>query len=588
MSSLRFLLVLPRRAARSTDHRPQLVVASGRTEARADRTDMLWVSEAAPSVRLLPHSGLLVGSVHGYSDEEELAEALEDLSRDPNPAITARRLATNIWGRYLAILWDEAANDHVLFRDPSGFLPCYRIVLADRVCIASDIDLLITTTGHKPSIDWQEVRGHLRQWEVRSKRTCLRGIDELSPGYAEWADSPSRHPSRIWSPWEFTSPATTPSYDEASEVLRGLVEQCASAHCDRAPTRPVLVPVSGGIDSSIVCAGLARAGREFACVTIATEDRSGDERTYARALAGHFGVGLQESFYDPCHIDLARSSSDHLPRPVTKPFVQETRRLFRQAAENVGAQIILDGNGGDSLFCYLHSSSPISDRLIMEGPGARVVRTAIDVARITGCSLPTLARVAARHLVRRPRLDLPTSDHLLTRVNDAAYKRAILTPYFDDTTERQYGKHAHVAMLLRMQNFIEGYERSGAISLISPLLSQPLVEYCLSIPTWYWCNGGINRAFARHAFRDDLPPAILSRTSKAGPDSFLHRIFQLNRTLLHERLLEGHLATEGILDRAATASALASGGRAVQRLLELAEVEAWIESWMQRRPVVAL
>ncbi|AKM08758.1 hypothetical protein AB433_00020 [Croceicoccus naphthovorans] len=56
-------------------------------------------------------------------------------------------------------------------------------------------------------------------------------------------------------------------------------------------------------------------------------------------------------------------------------------------------------------------------------------------------------------------------------------------------------------------------------------MSQPLLEFCLGVPTWTWVTGGQNRALARAAFADLLPRSVLDRTSKAGPDSFIRSAF---------------------------------------------------------------
>src|SRR3546814_984119 len=73
------------------------------------------------------------------------------------------------------------------------------------------------------------------------------------------------------------------------------------------------------------------------------------------------------------------------------------------------------------------------------------------------------------------------------------------------------GKAAHVAMLARAQKSIELYPRADAPPQIVPLLSQPVVELCLSIPTWQWVHGGRDRAVARAAFAGILPDLLVER-----------------------------------------------------------------------------
>jgi asparagine synthase (glutamine-hydrolysing) len=117
-------------------------------------------------------------------------------------------------------------------------------------------------------------------------------------------------------------------------------------------------------------------------------------------------------------------------------------------------------------------------------------------------------------------------------------------------------------------------------------MSQPVVETCLSVPSWRWRAGGVDRSLARRAFAADLPPSIVRRHVKGGPDGFTARILDRFRAEIRERLLDGHLAREKIVDREAVAHELdhgPGGGEERARILELVAAEAWIDSWLTRR-----
>jgi len=143
------------------------------------------------------------------------------------------------------------------------------------------------------------------------------------------------------------------------------------------------------------------------------------------------------------------------------------------------------------------------------------------------------------------------------------------------------GKRDHVSLLAKAQHHVHGVTSGSA--RFSPLMSQPLIETCLRIPTWLWPKGGLNRALARAAFADTLPADILRRTSKAGPDSFIRRGFREHRKQLHDLLRHGHLATNGILDVGAVdkafATTLEKDADMIYRLLDLAEAENWSRTW---------
>jgi len=123
--------------------------------------------------------------------------------------------------------------------------------------------------------------------------------------------------------------------------------------------------------------------------------------------------------------------------------------------------------------------------------------------------------------------------------------------------------------------------------VLNPLASQPVVQLCLSIPTWEIIAGGRNRAIVRTAFSRLLPPAITQRTLKGGPDSFAIKVIEKNLNLVRERLFCGHLARKGYLDADALDACLHPGrvqrGGLYMRLLFLLDTEAWIDHWLLAR-----
>lgn len=136
---------------------------------------------------------------------------------------------------------------------------------------------------------------------------------------------------------------------------------------------------------------------------------------------------------------------------------------------------------------------------------------------------------------------------------------------------------------------MEAFGRLQDAPIISPLLSQPLMETCLAIPTWLWCDGGINRAVARMAFSDRLPAMAINRQSKGGFSAYCTRLFEANRGKIEEMLLSGALAKQGLIDTHRISATLARPTvekSDIFRVLELTDVEAWIDGW-QSRPMAS-
>jgi asparagine synthase (glutamine-hydrolysing) len=117
---------------------------------------------------------------------------------------------------------------------------------------------------------------------------------------------------------------------------------------------------------------------------------------------------------------------------------------------------------------------------------------------------------------------------------------------------------------------------------VALLLAQPVIEACLSIPSWLWFDRGRDRAAARHGFSGLLPASVAWRRSKGAMDSFIVELFEANRARLKPFLLDGLLAGSGLVERDAIAAILDDTapvrGLAYARVMQFADVEAWLRS----------
>lgn len=570
MTPVRFVLAVPREPRRD-GLQIQVRRAHG-AETIGGRDISVWQQDPNDSLVTADSTILLLGRLFQGRNRMAAADLAPLHSKEAKEC--ARWLTDHCWGGWLALLV-EPSGDAWIVRAPSPLLPVYRLDTDSHVLLASEIDLLNRAARTQPKVSWSNLTLHLLYPERRGVRTCLAGITEVMPGHLARLDATEQVP--LWTPSRFVRPHASLDRAALAAQLRETATSCLDAWTSG--DERVAVSASGGLDSSIVCACLRRAGRPFDTVTISTPDPSGDESAWVRKLAGHLGVRMVARTFDPADFALERSASRGLPRPTRKAFMEVLSRLQREACEELGATAILDGNGGDNLFCYLHSAAPIVDRLGCHGVTPALLHTLLDMCRITQCDLGTMLRAAARSWSNRAAPAWHEDERLLTKVRPPDPE----PPDCPIELKRLPGKQAHAMLIERARNFLNELTGSSEPMRFSPLMSQPLIELCLQVPSWEWCAGGINRSLAREAFREELPREILERQAKAGPDSVLRSVFVRNRKRIRDMLLGGMLASEGILDREATARALDADAQSedpiVYRLLDLVEAEAWARSW---------
>lgn len=573
---MRYLLYIPGEDA-PTIAAEDLCLRTGLAFVRHTPTVILLADQPARCIAL-GRDGFAIGHVFPRHGPARPLSVIEEPDARTIIAARGHDLET-IWGGYVLALIDGRSVR--ILRDPSGALPCYYVQAAGSTAFASDVELLVASGIVRPEIDWPALGRHLHSAGLPTSETALAGMRELLPGFALDIGNGSARQVATWSPWNHVI-QHWPDPDTAAERLGRTVTHCVRSWIASFPR--LLVSVSGGLDSSIVAASLGDA--RAVCLTMYGIEPSGDERPYARALCEHLGLPLIECDYRIDDIDIAASPAAHLPRPIGRSQALAYERMHLEAARAEGIDAFLTGNGGDNVFGHSQSAAAIVDRYRCEGFGVGVAHTLADVCRQTGCS-PYAAIGAALRIARRPaRYRWTASPLFLAPALIATLADEPLShPWLDAPAGAGPGKAAHIAGLLRVQLHLVP-SRSRHAPVLHPLLSQPVIEACLAIPSWHWRLGGEDRAIARRAFAAALPAMIANRRTKGGPDGFSALIVRTYREEIRVRLTSGRLAEHGLLDCAALEAVLGNprplASEVRVRILELVAAEAWVEAWSLR------
>ena len=536
---------------------------------------IIIVRDGDPS--LVFSNGAVLGTLFERADAQPVRRATQHL--EENIAMSRGQcLIDDHWGGWFAIF---AGEGHWALRDPSAFSPAYYRMENGVSFYFSDLEAALEL-GLKPG-DPDPL--FLRHWvtfpHLRTARTGLTGTSELLPGTRHEVSARRDSLEALWSPWTFAgADRQITSFDDAAERVRS--EALRTIPAQARGRGQLMLELSGGLDSSIVAAALKAGGQSFMSVNFVTRAAEGDERRYARAVAGvtslrHFEI---EEIDTP--IELGVPERRRL-RPGLSPMVAPLHRQFAAHGEQAGAEAFLTGAGGDNVFCYLTTAAPLLDAWRRLGPGAALSSTLQDVSEMCGCTAWTTARFAFRKAVRNLRASPRWRRDCDFLCPDAAPAIPEPHPWLDLPAGSLPGKREHVAALLRVQHVIDPETRLSRLPFIHPLIAQPLMELCLRIPTWLWVRDGRNRAVARQAFRGLLPDEVLDRRSKGRLEAMCLRAWLRHRPDIAELLLGGLLRQAGLLDADALESYMKVEGPPADaryfRIFELAAAELWLRSW---------
>jgi asparagine synthase (glutamine-hydrolysing) len=469
----------------------------------------------------------------------------------------AREFSRSYWGNYVAFFRDRSSACSFVVRDCSGRIPCYRFTHNGVHVVFSDIADVHCLDLPQMSVNLKYLAAFVFYTELQIRECGLSGVTEVLAGecFEVTGDSISQFP--VWNPLDIYEHAMIDDHDFAISELRRRTQRCIDAWAGTYAS--VVHRLSGGLDSAIVLGTMRKStvSPRVTCLNIYGSNPLEDERNYARLAAECAGVSLMEQnrdepawAFDSSLLDLPRLPKPSLPPLFIAQDIQQTNRLARE----VNADVVFTGQGGDHLFLETRNLHCAADYLANRGIRFGTFSAILDAAHLSRTPYIWVARDAWR-LARSKRRWAPdsTPSRKAGFVNQEALPSAtsdyIAHPWTTEYEMLPVGKQWQVFYLAEALNRHRPLPRLEFAYEQHPLLSQPLVELCLQIPTYVLLKGGRGRALAREAFRDRVPRAILKRQEKGDSTFTVTDMVRRSEAFLTELLMDGILVREGILVR---------------------------------------
>jgi asparagine synthase (glutamine-hydrolysing) len=436
----------------------------------------------------------------------------------------------------------------------------------------------------QPGVNWDALAGQLLFGELGGRETALQGVTQVLPGEAIEA-GPALRSSFLWNAVDIARTALGDESPQAAQDLRHTVRACTQAWAGCYDD--MLFRLSGGVDSSILLSCLTRSDTSagITCVNFHSPGADSDERTYARLAAARAGRELVECERDTTFrldsiLQIART-----PTPVNHVGRMNSRIDAKLAAKH-SATAMFTGAGGDQLFYEFLTWWPAADYMRGRGLDAGFLAAAMDAARLGRVSVwSAMARALGERL--RPCSPWQEIHKHLPLLGTAAWGMTaqhmrFLHPVLSEISDLPIGKATQLLSLVHPVPYYDPFERDAAPESVHPLLSQPLVEMCLQLPTWVLTRGGRGRALARRAFASDLPPQIASRRSKGGMEEHVQAVLLRHIDFARSMLLDGELVRRGLLDRKKVEETLSGRPTVLASHTGRVHVYIAIEAWLQR------
>lgn len=537
---------------------------------------------------LSPGQGVIMGQVFRRQGHlPDCAEfGLADRESERILQTRGRALIADYWGRYVALLRPDPGST-LLLRDPSGALPCYRQDVDGMTVFFSWLEdwIAFAPTASTPRMNWDAIAARLALSQLGGRETALGGVEQVMPGELTMLGEGAPAPLALWSAHSFAKHPFRQEPRIAAARLRELVVECAQAWSSHQES--ILLRLSGGVDSAILLGSLAAESSttKITCLNYHSPGSDSDERSFARLAATRAGVELVERKRDSSiRLDELLAAA-RMPTPENYLGRLGTGRVDAEVANAHAARAMFTGIGGDQLFFQLRHTWPAADYLRVNGFDRGFIRVCLDAARLGRVSLLESIRqaVSNRRHVTNPLDDWGHFARLAHRdaLDSVHHPERYVHPALLHASDLPIGKYNQLLALVNPGGCYDPYLREAAPQLMKPLLSQPIIEWCLSTPTWLLAQGGRGRGLLRSAFAGYIPREIATRQSKGGMDEHVSAILRHNLPFAKSLLLDGQLVRQGLLDRNKVESALSGRLSAadgyVSEIHECIAVEAWAQ-----------
>lgn len=522
---------------------------------------------------------------------KELGRALTDeiiRSRGAN-------LVRAYWGRYVALLRSTGRIHTEVLRDPTGAVPCFVAELDDGLSlICSHTEDCAPLGLLERKINWDHVTAYVWYRRLVTSHTGLIGVRQVHAGERLSLHDRGSDGEFLWRPDAILADRLVEDRQVAKCELRTTVQRCVEtwASC----YSNILVELSGGLDSSVVLACLSQAPRvnsdwKVLCQNFFTEGGHGDERMFARAAAASAGTPLIETPLTASEVSIeVLLDRIRVATPARTNLLAEYRLRRAALVRQHGVEAIFSGQGGDHFFQQAKTPLIAAEYAQRHGFDAGFLDVVRDTALLTRSSLWLVVGKALSHIGSgrhddpyTPRLIAPNL--LSTTARDSVDAGMIRHPWCDAARKLPGAKQLQIFDIVDTQSFY--YLPSPFADMVHPLISQPIIELCLQIPSYVLTYGGVDRALLRNAFSDLLPAAITARTVKGGTASFMTELLIANLAFIRRYLLEGILAEHRILDLDRTAATLTEASLIREKhmlfpVLNALQAEAWLRTWLTK------
>ena len=470
-------------------------------------------------------------------------------------------------GMFAFALWDERKSELFVARDRLGVKPLYYIHDAEgNLFFASEIKSLLISKAVKPELNYNSLPDQLANHGTSYDETLFNGVKRLLPGhFLIWHDGKIK----IEKYWDVSfEPKEEKSEAEFVERWREKFKE--SVRLRLMADVPIGMFLSGGIDSSAICAMMAQmVDKPIKTFSVGFKEREANEFEYARIVSKAFETEHHEITITP------EQFFEELPNLIwheDEPlgFIASVPLYFVSKLAQSHVKVVLTGEGSDEI---LAGYGRYAKTLMLMQYGEKYESVAPNFLRSAVRSGVSALPNSINRKLSRTFLSRQSDVENLFFDNFAVFPKKMQSRLLSDKTKSKiadlnpykfqndwFNESDAVEMLDKIlyadtktylhELLMKQDQMSMAASIESrvPFLDHELVELTAKMPTKMKMRGKTTKWILRESLKNILPREILTRSKMGFPVPVGNWFRNEFRHVIEEFVLSERTANRGIFN----------------------------------------
>lgn len=463
-------------------------------------------------LHILPHKN--------YQHEDMACHIVAELYGIYNDAVSDK-IITNA----PIIICDYNLQKVILIQDRIGQQPLYYTLQNDYVAFSSHLSLLMQLPINKV-IDKDALALYFQLSYIPAPLSMISEVKKLSVAEKLIASHTYCNSSIYYSPTKHDSELP---YKVAQQKVKEQI--ITNMHAKLRTTKSLVSFLSGGVDSSIVSALLAKEYSDLQTFSLRFERAQYiDESWYAQKMADT--IGSKHTVITVSEHDFLRYYKEYLTT-IDEPFADSSALAMHALCKNVASytSVAFSGDGADEIFggyrkhkahvmaakkSLINTCAAFSAPLLRSLPQSRAYKYTDIVRKILRYAHALNMQPPQRYWAWCSRIQEADLQSLLTyNYNSENFK--YIKRNFTHTISEEGGLQD---ILTADQQLVLPYDmcmkvayaaRQHAVHIHSPFVQHELMELANSLPASYKIGGGLQKRILIDAFSDILPSEIYKR-----------------------------------------------------------------------------